>query len=651
LFLLGCAPDAAPQLGDAGAERVVRTTAFGPIRTRLPQGQVDAPIPPDLGEYRERWVGIVEPQLPCPDADPNTPYLVEPLFDGQQVPGLARYCLYRLPQGTTTNQPPFANPGSANIVVGPDHSVVVPSGNGLNRLYAASYADMFLEQGGRVPDLTPDAPRTRVAIVDSAPTAPPGVVRRGYNLHGYNLGRLNRALSCDLDGDCVGRVSTRLALDLRYVNGTGIVEDRVNGGDFGSLLRLAQVIVEEVDAWQADPNTDRLVINLSLGWNPLYGGDGVNPLAWPADVRAVYQAILHARCQGALVVAAAGNASGGAHADATGPLYPGGWERVRSVESRCQGHFLAPPPLSVAPTAPLVVAAGAVDEDGLLLANARPGSMPLLAAYGSHGTRVDATSPFNHTLPMTGTSVSAAVVSAAAAAIWDNVPMVPTDEIHLLLSDAGPSTGFDIDVCPGGAAFCGESRRVEVCPTVNHLCSATPYAGSCQRLSDTTCLGKATRPATAAFAQAAWERRSPRIDLTAADTFSAPGVCNGNILWGRAPVWQGEPCPDQWHYFVEEVLPSVEPQPHDTACPVCFLETGSGLIYLEQDRTFADVDSLTLHLQDHLGNKTDFTTRAILAGEVATFKIDPTITRNTVSASVSAVTSETTYLSVLDVLP
>jgi hypothetical protein len=554
-----------------------------------------------------------------------------------------------------TDTPPLANPGQFSMQLAPDHAVVVGSGAGLTRLYAASYADVFQENAGRVADLQPGfAPATLVSILDTSPTDLPGVRSVGRNPHGDFLAGVNRILSCGTNGVCAGRYRHRLTMDLYNDPAVGIVEDRVGGGDFGTLVGLAQSIYAEVAYWRMNVPNQNLVLNLSLGWNPAYGGEGDDPTLWPPDVQAVYEAILHARCQGAVVVAAAGNRSGGPFTDAEGPMYPGGWEGLRDMPARCSEHYGGNPPPVVPPTnAPMVVAASGVDEDNRDLANARPGARSRLLAYGAHATVADTTSPQGYTTPITGSSVSAAVVSAAVAVVWDNLPGLTAEEVQNLVADSGVAVGRPARLCPGGAAACGPSVRVGVCQALRHACDVHPgTAGTCRMVSGpVTCASATSAPASPALGRALWDARSPDVDLGAYPSVSLGRFCDGETVHNTPFPWVGEPCPHLTRYALEEILPSTEPQPHDTACPVCLLVASSGEVVLEQDRPFDSVTSLTIHLEDASGTKTNYTTRDIPTGERVTFKLDPSLTATAVSASVTAVTAETTYLSVLDVLP
>jgi hypothetical protein len=118
--------------------------------------------------------------------------------------------------------------------------------------------------------------------------------------------------------NCVGFVSHNLALPMV----TPTIATPALGGFFGYQSQLAASLQAAVSDWKAhnagaaaadETPHERLVINVSLGWEPIYGG--AVPAAGPAGlappVRAVYDALQHAACNGALVFAAAGNDPGG----------------------------------------------------------------------------------------------------------------------------------------------------------------------------------------------------------------------------------------------------------------------------------------------------------------------------------------------------
>jgi hypothetical protein len=211
------------------------------------------------------------------------------------------------------------------------------------------------------------------------------------------------------------------------------------GGYFGRQADLATAIHRAVQDWQVEAPDRRLVINLSLGWDKGYSGRTVSTLRMPA--RAVWAAIRDAGCKGALVVAAAGNR--GRRAE-SGALFPAAWE---AQPLRCRDAAQTPP---VDAYAPLVYAAGGVDGADEPLAVARPLSTPRLVSPASvvsltHVGEADAEAELISTDVVSGTSVSAAVLSGLAAVVWAHRPELPAWEVMKLLYDSGVDLGRPAD--------------------------------------------------------------------------------------------------------------------------------------------------------------------------------------------------------------
>lgn len=655
LLMLGCTADMAPpepagadQLGLFAAVANGTTSVSQPITT-VP---VDAPLSADRGAYLDRWIAVkANPLAPCPDPDQGQPFDVFPLFARPSTPQrLSEFCVYERTNAAFTESP-FVSPAQSGLVdVGPDHMAVAIHGrHAMTRMFAESYADMFLDESGPVGPMGAQvAPRVRIAVLDTSPTAPPGVghTRMGFNLHGYNLAQQMHQLTCN-QSNCVGAISTRLAMDLRVDDNGRIVSDP-RGGDFGSLLGLAQAIEDEVFDWQTSGVSTPLVINLSLGWNPIYGGDGSDPTLWPPDVRAVHAALSEATCAGALVVAAAGNVSGGAHSDANGPIYPARWAEERVNCAGGGGVVINPNPSTMRK---LLWAVGAVDEDDQDLSISRPNSRPSLVAYADHATvadRAGAAGPgMFHTMPLTGTSVSTAVVSAAAAAVWENLPGSTNEQVMELLWESGTRVG-DEDSFYCLAGTCEDSRRVRVCDAVEYACDTM---GGCTRDLGIPCeapQGLQPEPNSTSRMNR-W--RSFSVDLPL-DAYFGPrteAACGTDLLFAKTLNRAPNPCPDKQRYVAGVVLPHTQPQPHNTACPVCTMDLVTGEIYLEQDQPFSMVESITLHLDEAGGSKT-YTTTVIPPGNTVTFSIDPALIAGTETAKVSALINGEVYISALDIL-
>jgi hypothetical protein len=196
-------------------------------------------------------------------------------------------------------------------------------------------------------------------------------------------------------------------------------------------------LVNAIGLSLAQSNQSKLVINLSLGWEAL------------ADDTLVHLALTYARCKGALVFAAVGNkAPGTCESQQSTMLWPAAWYTQTTNCSLLNTHGRTLPVAlhtilgrgagqsmtDSSCTGPLVRAVSAVDEfDQPLLTNR---SNVGLTALG----RLAVAKSSEWVGPITGTSVSTAVVSAIAAVRWSmsDDATVTGDAIAGLLSTASP---------------------------------------------------------------------------------------------------------------------------------------------------------------------------------------------------------------------
>lgn len=364
---------------------------------------------------------------------------------------LSRYCLYVPRAGTSGNsEPEFVNKDDL-WTIQRSQRVVAPAASTLGGDLRTFYAlKTDVESGLCSTSRTRTAP-VRLVFVDSAPTGsidsvPFPVTTQG---HGEALALGIDERLCGGDPDCLIDVRVRAALPLR--NDGSVTRWTVpTGGQYGSLEWVAQAIVREVNAWQKWAPDSHLVLNLSLGWHPDYGGGGgkfdltcrsasdakgqVPPdCVNRTDVHAVYQALRFARCHGALVFAAAGNRFGGGQDN--GPLYPAAWEA--STVGDCLKDF------GVENTdveeSPVVYAVGAVGADDQPLAIARDNGEPRLVAYGHqfHGEAAE----LQGLLPLTGTSAAAAIVAGAVAQAWSEQGETTGDKVLDLVYEDGEDLG------------------------------------------------------------------------------------------------------------------------------------------------------------------------------------------------------------------
>lgn len=400
-------------------------------------------------------------------------------------------------------------------------------------------AESLLAQAGAAPAGRPPAGRVRVAMIDSAarPYASPLAETNG---HARMLGRLVADLACP-GGTAGCATEIRNYLALPWV--TASLRDDDNGGNFGSRGDLVLAIARALDDWAADVQRRqmadlRLVLNLSLGWDPALD-DRVPSRLTALAVRAV---LLRASCMGALTFAAAGNGRG-----ERGAFFPAAWEALPAPTAQeCASlGFPRVPIVKLEPGksgyTPLVHAVGAVDAGDRPLMTNRTGSQPRLVAHGLAAVLADPVRSPGHTAVLSGTSVAAAIASGAAAALWAAAPeLPPADLVDLVHGKAAPLPGLAIELCRGGAACVGEVRRISVC-------------GALQAVgADAGC---AVLPAQSGAAPVC--------------TAPAPGASVGA---DPCNPWGCTPAPGE-----AEQRPWVVPQPGKPVCPDCLLRW-SGLL-------------------------------------------------------------------------
>ncbi len=471
------------------------------------------PEPLDLGKAcaEWRWIGVSRSGDGCPEIPGWT---VRPLFPRserqvtascgpEEAAGLGdvqernreldRFCMYEAPKSEKkewTEPRPPGPPASAKLErIDRDCAALSLSG----RTEPAPkkwqpYYERFLAQAG-VPE-TPFAIENpygvRLAFLDTQPTRGDVPATCGNSPHGYSLAHLARELVCSKRGACAARITTRLALpiidfDAKSRKGTKI--DTVHGGYMGLQSDLAQAIRAEVDDWWEDRQRGaerHLVLNLSLAWDgELFDGLDEQAIAdMRAGTQAVYRALQYAASfKDVLVLAAAGNQKADP-CENFGPLLPAAWER-RAPRESCSDEFRTPEP-------PLIYAVGGVGADGLSrLINARDGGMPRRAAIGESAV-VPAPNKDHHTAMLTGSSVSTAVASSIAAAVWSFFPDLKADEVMEILNGSGQQLEYKADFWWSPNLQFSTADR----PWVYRLSLCSALQAACQRKGKTDCKKK-----------------------------------------------------------------------------------------------------------------------------------------------------------------
>jgi hypothetical protein len=355
------------------------------------------------------------------------------------------------------------------------------------------------------------------------------------------------------------------------------------------------------------------VLNLSFAWDSRFGGLEPEVSQMPLAVRAVYRALQESSCLGVLVVAAAGNRGGGPEPE-TGPLLPAAWEqRPAPSPAECRRLFggsrgggeLSGGELSGDRRdayRPLLYAAGGVRSDGSRLFNARPGSLPRLAAFADHAV-VESSQPDRPTATVTGTSVSALVVSSAAAAVWYYRPELRSDEVMDTLYQAGEDLGAAPQFCLGGTparpcpAARWSARRVSLCQAAAAACR--DGGGACPPSAEMPSCPRSEIASSdlAAVDLEAFDRTALKLDLATLDRHRGPvAECGGETVWFRRGRRPKNPCPH--HQFFGPVVDAwTEPQPESNPCPNCIIQYSSpGILRIEVSRFKATLRDATLKL-------------------------------------------------------
>jgi len=562
----GCAP-AVGDIGDGGddgdggdGDDDIGVLFAGP-------GFEQFPAPADLCSWRRTVV--YHPPGSCPAA---AGWSAQPVFAGGE-PELARYCRYRFGgAGEPTGADLAALPG--NSPRSPDCLVVAPAAE--EGWFTAH--DAFLKQIDTpalevAPPPAPAPATAWVAVIDTSPRSPldDGEAWPGNDPHGHVLGRIVREVGCP-DGasgasPCVIRVHHELALPLAFDGKAWSAQP--GGGHFGYQTDLAAAIDSAVDAWsQGHGPGEHLVINLSLGWLEPFGGSAGDSVLELPPARGVYAAIEKAVCRGALVFAAAGNWSGGT-TFADGPIYPAAWtRRMAPTFKRCLAFSGSVPGYTGGGR--LVEAVGGIDGRDRPLGNAREASTPRIVAPGFLGTALDASgAPLQ---PLTGTSVSTAVASAAAAVAWAYVPGLAAPAVADAVYGSGPSLGRAADplTCLGS---CTAVRRVSTCGALALACS-DGAGGARPGCSPAACMNRPAFADARPVLRAGMFRPPTEVDplpALAPLVGVTPAACGVTTALYRPIGASGAgeaPCPDRQLYS-GAAHPSVEPQPSGAGCTVC----------------------------------------------------------------------------------
>jgi len=489
-----------------------------------------------------RWIGTAKTCMAPSE------WIAERMFPTSNLPfGLGDFCLYtwsKMGQGVVPTSGDvsrlFSVSQAQNLTE--DVPVVFPNTlpsteevaflSGLRAAVRAHVGDASLLPG------VPPAPAVRVVVIDSAADAPSGHIVPGASRHGDTLAHLIEDIVCTITSSgrrCAAEVTTVLALPWieRGVLGT-------NGGYIGTLADLARAIERAVSTWQHDrakaPSTTpaRLLLNLSLGWEDTPGIADCSktssiPTSSPAGL--VQQALQYAASQGALIIAAAGNDSGGP-LPRTGLLCPGRYQAV---------------PRATDPSQALLVAISGVDYQDHPLETARPGGITGIAGLGLGGVAWNSGDPVPP--PLTGSSVATAVVSAVGALVWTAQPSWTPGQVTTAVYDGGMDVGA-ADACPLSIPAC-RSHRASVC-------GALQKAGV-----SSSCLP----PTPEAWSSPDLAAEVAALDATYAGVSPSAGTPLIPLSLAAVPRYQAP---------TVQIDPYVFPSPIATTCRTCVVTAVSG---------------------------------------------------------------------------
>lgn len=655
LCVAGCAESLEADLSSADTG-----LSAGRLAPPPPPPAVDAPLALADAEMVDRWIYHGPPGGACPT--PTGAYHTSKLFGAGAPPGLNGFCVYESNVAGGGGSCPLASGVCDPDAISPDLMVVLPASVTTQEVIADKMRLRFLQQMGLVPGVIPSRSGrlpARIGLFDASPDSGPGGATGSSTdlavLHGYNLANIINTQPKDSTGASLIEPFANLALQLELDGSGNVVADPAHGGSFGSISFLAAAVHQEVNLWKPSRGQRGLVLNLSVGWDPEWGGDGDDPSDWTPAIQALYASLEYAKCEGTLAFAAAGNKIGGPTSDDY-PLYPAGWGVLGFDVSVCPAYGVGYPVAYLNDT-PLVYAVGGLDDGNHPLVNSRSDSMPRLAAYGDHATVTDVYGAL--TDPMTGTSVSTALVSTAAAAVWANRPGMTSVAVANALYDSGVTVANEDPFWCGGG--CEPVRRIDVCQAVRFVCdSAFPgYTGTpCDRsvisvpCTNPTPVLPITPPA-ALYSQLLTE--ATEYDFTPDAAIYHEAVCGGpaNALRQTTFARALNPCPLE-QYYTESAEPWLYPQPRSGECPRCFLMLPTGIATLQWSNTTPPTaitfDSVSITVSGPGIQKTFTRDTPITISSPVLVNLGAANVAGMTEAEVAGVIGDTTYLAPLEII-
>ncbi len=516
----------------------------------------------------DRWVGF---QLgrragACPQASSSRAgtWTARPLFTAQ--PGthvalpdeLRRFCVYEWqPRAGTTYAPRiYQLPNSASMRLERDCKGVTPL---FTPSASAGMAEAAFQDQVNVPEFPAGtnfpSRRVDVAVIDTAPDGPVVSLSSPTAIgHGFGVGAIIREVSALREQGVPNSTSTQVGdAAVRLLSYQGMPLGTPTS--HGRPTDVADAINRATSDWLGSGATSPLIINLSLGWDGSYGGEE-SPKMRISGLSALLAA-RWATCSGALVIAASGNTS--ALNGAKGTMYPAGWEaapRLCTVSGAPANH-------------PVVVSAGPLDSSDEIPLLARASSAPrvLVPATYATGKLVNAAGNAAQGQLLTGSSVSAAALSGAAALVWYLDPSATADGVMRALHNNGVTLPTTPDVIYPG--YNPTTARLDTCASAQDACAGS---GLCPNPCARRAAGQDTYPAYDQFFDAEFPgvRAGGPMKATitpAVSLNSDEGVVHPNI---------------------------VVPQPEGTYCPVC-TKVGPDLVGKFDSEPGTQIETIILH--------------------------------------------------------
>jgi hypothetical protein len=298
-----------------------------------------------------------------------------------------------------------------------------------NGLTEPEHRRLFAEHLAR-----PDIP-VRVAVIDAAPVPNRAADRSS---HAHSVAGIIGSLICPVGvGDCSDRVSA-VPLQPRE-----LVEARSGSEASLSFEQFQGALSSALAGYRV--GKEHLVIYVAVGWDPIKIDDN------DPRVNAIIELLRQASCKGAIVIAPAGNVTG-----TMGPMIPAAFESVAAPTNDQCLALGAPRGVAVREASSLAYAVGGLDANDRRLVTDRPWALPRLAAYS-----VSVTAPVApvgnqrpYTIPLSGTSASGAIVSAAAAAVWSARPKLDAQQVMALVYEGGEPIDASASSYPARTEFC-----------------------------------------------------------------------------------------------------------------------------------------------------------------------------------------------------